>query len=66
MAFLIVHSWHTECSCGYGSGGWASSPALEGKPVLGPNMIGQTCPGCGEVFTDIDDDNPFITQRPDL
>ena len=53
MAKLVVQLWSTECgSCGYGRGGWAGSPAREGKPILSPNMIGEKCPGCGEEFTE--------------
>lgn len=50
MATLIVGGWSTECSCGYGAGGWAASPALKGQPVLGPEST--ECPGCGEQFTE--------------
>jgi hypothetical protein len=47
---LIVQMWHTECSsCGYGRGGWPSSPAREGKEILGPES--RVCHGCGERFT---------------
>lgn len=52
MALLKVHGWHTECGeCRYGSGGWASSPAREGKPILTPRS--RTCPGCGVEFTEV-------------
>lgn len=45
-----IHGWHTECSsCGYGSGGWRASPALQGLPIL--NTSSRTCPGCGATFT---------------
>lgn len=50
-ARLIVQNWHTECGeCGYGRGGWAGSPAREGKPVLEPDS--RICPGCGVAFTE--------------
>lgn len=49
---LIVHDWSTECGvCGYGKGGWAASPALEGKPILTPEST--ECPSCEAEFTDI-------------
>jgi hypothetical protein len=49
-----VHAWHTECgNCGYGSGGWAGSPGLEGKPILTPDS--PKCHGCGAQFTDIEE-----------
>lgn len=48
---LIIDGWHTECgACGYGHGGWAASPALEGKPILTPSS--RTCHGCGAAFTE--------------
>lgn len=49
---LVVHGWSTECgACGYGEGGWASNrnPALQGKPILGPDST--VCHGCGKAFT---------------
>lgn len=51
-AVLEVHGWHTQCgACGYGRGGWASSPAREGKPILTPES--KVCHGCGERFTEV-------------
>ncbi len=53
-ATLEVHGWHSQCGeCGYGRGGWAASPAYEGKPVLGPDS--RVCHGCGVVFTHVAD-----------
>lgn len=50
---LEIHGWHTECgACGYGRGGWASSPALDDKPVLTPEYRGE-CYGCGQTFTHV-------------
>jgi hypothetical protein len=47
---LVVHGWHTECgTCGYGRGGWGSSPALKGEPILTPEST--VCHGCGVTFT---------------
>jgi hypothetical protein len=54
MILLVVHGWSTECgACGYGAGGWASArnPALEGKPILGPDST--ICHGCDETFTHV-------------
>jgi hypothetical protein len=54
MGLLVISGWHTECGeCGYGRGGWASSPAREGKPILTPES--ETCHGCGVTFTDRED-----------
>lgn len=54
MPTLEVHGWHTQCgACGYGRGGWAGSPAREGKPILTPEST--ECPGCGVVFTETSD-----------
>lgn len=51
---LVVDRWHTECGeCGYGRGGWASSPAREGNPILTPES--RVCYGCNCVFTHVDD-----------
>lgn len=47
---LRVESWSTSCgACGYGRGGWAASPAREGKPILTPTS--RRCHGCGAIFT---------------
>ena len=49
-ATLLVHSWNTQCGgCGYGGESWACSPALKGKPILGPEST--ECPECGAKFT---------------
>lgn len=48
MAKLIVQGWHTECSCGYGKGGWAAAAAGKDVPILTPDSV--KCPGCGEYF----------------
>lgn len=50
MATKLVKDWTTECSCGYGRGGWASSPALKGLPIITRETT--HCPGCGEEFTE--------------
>lgn len=48
---LVINAWTTECNaCGYGKGGWMSSPALQGKPILTPEST--TCHGCGVTFTE--------------
>jgi hypothetical protein len=52
MKILEVHGWHTQCGeCGYGRGGWPSSPANQGKPILVPES--KECPGCKAIFTHI-------------
>ena len=57
---LEVHGWHTQCGvCGYGRGGWASSPARDGKPILTP--ASRTCHGCGATFTAVVDVNRGTT-----
>lgn len=62
MITLIVQRWHTECgSCGYGAGGYTSSPALEGKPILTPES--DVCHGCGETFTHTMD--PYKSLEPE-
>jgi hypothetical protein len=46
----IVGGWSTECgSCKYGKGGWAASPAREGKELLSTDS--PVCHGCGKAFT---------------
>lgn len=63
MGLLIVDSWHTECGeCGYGQGGWASSPALQGKTPLNPES--RVCHGCGVEFTEVLDVYAAHTPRP--
>jgi hypothetical protein len=48
---LIIQAWTSECgACGHGRGGWASSPALKGKPILTPEST--VCPECGVHFTE--------------
>jgi len=61
MATLIVHSWHTECSCGYGSGGWAAAAAGKDTPILTPDST--ECPGCGEKFINTDTSNDRYEPR---
>jgi hypothetical protein len=57
---LIVDRWHSECNaCGYGHGGWASSPAHEGKPILTPES--KSCPECLVEFTHAVD--PYTGKR---
>lgn len=49
MTDLVVQRWSTECGgCGHGRGGWASSPARKGLPILTPES--RECPGCNVVF----------------
>lgn len=64
---LLVTRCHSECaSCQYGRGGWASSPALDGKPVLTPES--RECPGCGRTFTHKQDvysiEGPVLIEAP--
>jgi transposase-like protein len=50
MVIRRIGGWHTECgSCGYGRGGWAASPAREGKVPLSTDS--PVCHGCGRTFT---------------
>lgn len=54
-----IHGYHTQCGtrvlggfkdgCGYGAGGWAASPAREGKMPLFTSS--EVCHGCGRRFT---------------
>jgi hypothetical protein len=53
---LIVQAWSSECeSCGYGKGGWTSSPALEDPPREPLTPQSRVCNGCGQRFTHVHD-----------
>jgi len=59
MATLIICNWHTECSCGYNRGSYMdrankSAEWMEAHPILRPEDFGETCPGCGEEFLDVE------------